>query len=216
MQLQAETHPIPKKRPRLRYSNRTKCLLCYLICFSLPVLWQAAGLWLVYPYKLAGTAPNVAQNLANAFPFLAGALDGALSGAAIPVDATPGLLRAALSFRDDVWRLCVCLCFGFAWGLTLALQLLWRFAHARPLLASRATERAVHAYRVTQGVLWLLNGLFAATVWFLGARFISGRTAWDYLVYFAAYALNALAALCCFRLAAPPVLSGRHAFFKRL
>ena len=31
-----------KGRSRLRYSNRTKVLLCYLAAFGLPVLWMLA------------------------------------------------------------------------------------------------------------------------------------------------------------------------------
>ena len=48
------------RRIRIRRTNRLKCLVCYLVCFALPVLWQFIGLWLIYPYKLAATAPNAA------------------------------------------------------------------------------------------------------------------------------------------------------------
>ena len=50
-----------KGRSRLRYSNRTKVLLCYLAAFGLPVLWMLAGLFWGYPYKLAGSAPHIAE-----------------------------------------------------------------------------------------------------------------------------------------------------------
>ncbi len=53
------------RRIRIRRTNRLKCLVCYLVCFALPVLWQFIGLWLIYPYKLAATAPNAAAALAR-------------------------------------------------------------------------------------------------------------------------------------------------------
>ena len=34
---------------RLRWSNRVKCLMCYLVCFALPLLWQAAASLWIYP-----------------------------------------------------------------------------------------------------------------------------------------------------------------------
>ena len=54
---------------RLRWSNRVKCLVCYLVCFALPLLWQAAASLWIYPLKLTGTAPNVALHLQAALPF---------------------------------------------------------------------------------------------------------------------------------------------------
>ena len=54
---------------RLRWSNRVKCLMCYLVCFALPLLWQAAASLWIYPLKLTGTAPNVALHLQAALPF---------------------------------------------------------------------------------------------------------------------------------------------------
>ena len=42
-----------KGRSRLRYSNRTKVLLCYLAAFGLPVLWMLAGLFWGYPYTIS-------------------------------------------------------------------------------------------------------------------------------------------------------------------
>ena len=56
----------------------------------------------------------------------------------------------------------------------------------------------------------------AAALWLLGVQFVQGRTGWDYVIYFCPFLLNGLVAIVCFRLAAPPVLSGKGAFFKRL
>ena len=56
------------RRSRLRYSNRTKVLLCYLAAFGLPVLWMLAGFFWGYPYKLAGSAPHIAETLLGLFP----------------------------------------------------------------------------------------------------------------------------------------------------
>ena len=60
---------------RLRWSNRVKCLMCYLVCFALPLLWQAAASLWIYPLKLTGTAPNVALHLQAALPFSPAPLD---------------------------------------------------------------------------------------------------------------------------------------------
>lgn len=75
---------------------------------------------------------------------------------------------------------------------------------------------AIRTYRLT--LLWLcaVNAAFAAVVWLAGVRWIPGRTGWDLAAYFGCYALNVLAAAAVSRLAAPPAISGRHAFFKRL
>lgn len=214
MQAEKKTGAPAVRRVRVRYTNRMKCLLCYLICFLIPPAWQAGMFALVYPYKLAGTAPDLMHNLSLAFPFFTFPTGGGAqaSAAASGTEA----LQAALSFQDGVWRAFTGLCFLCAWGLTLLAQLLWRVSYAKPVLAAKTTARAVRAYRLTQALIWLVNAWFALAVWFLGVRFIAGRTVWDYLFYFAAYVLNALAAFACFRLAAPPALSGRHAFFKRL
>ena len=215
-----EAHSITtqvERRVRTRFTNRFKCLLCYLICFSIPLLWQAAGLFFVYPYRLAGTAPSVAANVAHAVPALASALESYAQAADLSRAAgNPNALAAAIAARDAQWRAAVGGWFALAWLMTLLIQLLWRATHAKATLASRATSRAVRAYRLSFFAILLINALFAAALWLVGARFIAGRTAWDYLAYFAAYILNLIAALCCFRLAAPPVLSGKHAFFKRL
>ena len=103
-----------------------------------------------------------------------------------------------------------------AWLITLAVQLLWRAGQRSAIQPARATRRAIRTYRLT--LLWLcaVNAAFAAVVWLAGVRWIPGRTGWDLAAYFGCYALNVLAAAAVSRLAAPPAISGRHAFFKRL
>lgn len=202
-------------RLRVRYACRIKCLLCYLICFSLPLLWQLAAVGLIYPRKLAGTAPDAARGLGVLFPFLEGALRP-LALACTPVSAQPQALRAAMAAREQSWLLFVCACALLAWLLTLLLQLLWRFSHRSPVQTARATRRAIRDYRLTLVWICLLNAAFAALVWLAGAKTVAGLNLWDIAAYFGCYPLTALAALAVSRLAAPAVLSGRHAFFKRL
>ncbi len=201
---------------RIRYTNRFKCLLCYLICFSLPLLWQLVAILIIYPYKLAGTAPDVVGRLLNAFPFLRGALGALASRTAIPSGANAASLSAALAAREESWLTFLAACTLLAWLLTLLAQLLWRFLHRKPLLAARAFRSAVSAYRLTMLCVLLMNGFIAAVVWYFGLRHVAGRTPWDFCAAFGSYGLNFLAAFFASRLAAPPTLSGKHAFFKRL
>ena len=81
---------------RLRWSNRVKCLMCYLVCFALPLLWQAAASLWIYPLKLTGTAPNVALHLQAALPFSPAPLD-ALARSGEAAAATPDALRISLN-----------------------------------------------------------------------------------------------------------------------
>lgn len=208
--------PAPARRVRVRYSNRTKVFLCYLICFAVPPLWLGCGLWLVYPYRLVGSAPLIGQNLRMAFPFLDQALAPFIALSADPLDVTAQAWAEALQHRDQQWMVFLVCVFALAWLGTLIGQLVWRGTSARPLNAARSVFRAIRRYRLTMLILWLVNLAAAALVWLLGARFIQGRSLWDYLVYFTPYALNGVAALLCCRLAAPPAISGRRAFFKRL
>lgn len=204
------------RRGCVRYSNRVKVLLCYLVAFAVPPLWLLAGLFWVYPYYLAGSAPTVAANLTAAFPMLEGLLSGAVATAGDPVTLSAAAWADALNSRQQQWMFFLMAVFALAWLMTLCIQLIWRIAHAKPYQVARGTLRAIRHYRLSMLVIAFVNLAFAFAVWLLGVRFIAGRTAWDYLVYFAPYALNVVGALCCFRLAAPPVISGKHAFFKRL
>lgn len=208
--------PAAQKRAKVRYSNRVKVLLCYLCCFLWPVGWLYAAFRLVYPYRLVGSAPLIAENLVAAFPFLGKRLNTAAMLAADPLTLTAQAWRTALQSRDEQWMTFLAAAFLLAWLLSLILQLCWRGRHSGPLMAAKNTAWAIRDYRLTALVIWGVNAAMAGAVWLLGAQFIQGKTAWDYLVYFAPYALNALAAQVCSRLAAPPVLSGRHGFFKRL
>ena len=89
-----------KGRSRLRYSNRTKVLLCYLAAFGLPVLWMLAGLFWGYPYKLAGSAPHIAETLLGLFQGQA-RLATAVSAAHTSAGASPELWRQALQHREQ-------------------------------------------------------------------------------------------------------------------
>ena len=128
----------------------------------------------------------------------------------------PEALRAALFSREQSWLWFLATCALAAWLITLAVQLLWRAGQRSAIQPARAARRAIRTYRLT--LLWLcaVNAAFAAVVWLAGGRWIPGRTGWDLAAYFGCYALNVLAAAAVSRLAAPPAISGRHAFFKRL
>ena len=204
-----------KGRSRLRYSNRTKVLLCYLAAFGLPVLWMLAGLFWGYPYKLAGSAPHIAETLLGLFQGQA-RLAAAASAAQTSAGASPELWRQALQHREQQWLLFWTAVWAANWLLTLLLQLGWRIRHQKPCFAARNILRAIRDYRLTQTVIWAVNLAGGAALWLLGVQFVQGRTGWDYVIYFCPFLLNGLAAIVCFRLAAPPVLSGKGAFFKRL
>ena len=206
----------PAKRLHLRTSGGLKPLLCYLICFALPVLWQYAGLWLVYPYKLANTAPAIADTLLKLLPLRPAALEAAALSAALPTQSDPALWSQALTLRDDHWRLFVAVCFLVAWAVTLLIQLWWRIRHSKAINAAKLARRAKRSYRFNLLLIVLINAAIALLVWLCGVQHIPGRTLWDYLVYFPAFGLTVLAAMVCFRLAAPPAISGKRAFFKRL
>lgn len=206
----------PAKRLRLRTSGGLKPLLCYLICFALPLMWQYAGLFLVYPFKLANTAPAIADTLVKLLPLHLAPLEAAAAEAALPTASDPALWQAALTLRDDHWRLFVAICFLLAWAVTLIIQLWWRMRHSKAINAAKLSRRAKRTYRLNMMLIMAVNAVAALIVWLCGVQHIFGRTLWDYLVYFPAYGLNVLAAMVCFRLAAPPAISGKHAFFKRL
>lgn len=206
----------PAKRLRLRTSGGLKPLLCYLVCFALPLLWQYAGLFLVYPFKLANTAPAIAETLVKLLPVYPAPLEAAAMEAALPAVSDPALWQTALSLRDDHWRLFAAACFLAAWLVTLLIQLWWRMRHSKAINAAKLARRAKHTYRLNMLLIIAVNAAMALILWLCGVQHIFGRTLWDYLVYFPAYGLNVLAAMVCFRLAAPPAISGKHAFFKRL
>ncbi len=201
---------------RLRPSNRIKVLLCYLICFALPLLWQWAALRLVYPYKLANTAPAIADTLCALLPWVGGSLPAMAQAARLPAQSDPVQWAQVLEVRDQHWQGFLAICFLAAWLLTLLIQLWWRFRHRKGVQASRMADKARRSYRLHMLVILPVNIVTALFVYLAGVQHIPSRTLWDYLVYFPAYGLNLLAAMACFRLAAPSVISGKHAYFKRL
>ena len=158
-----------KGRSRLRYSNRTKVLLCYLAAFGLPVLWMLAGLFWGYPYKLAGSAPHIAETLLGLFQGQA-RLATAVSAAQTSAGASPELWRQALQHREQQWLLFWTAVWTVVWLLTLLLQLGWRLRHQKPCFAARNTQRAIRDYRLTQTVIWAVNlaGGTSAILWYDG------------------------------------------------
>mgnify|MGYP006976136665 CR=1 FL=1 len=203
----------------IRYSNRCKCLLCYLLAFALPLLWLAAAVWFLYPCRLAGTAPNVAANLLSLCPGLEKLLPSLTQTAqlcAVPEGLGGQAFRVALVARERVWLAFTTGCALLVWGLTLLVQLGWRARFSSAEGAASQTGRAIRSYRLRMILLAGINGLMAALVWLAGVRFIGDRGLWDVLTYFLPYPLHLLAAWLVFRLAAPAAISGRHGFFKRL
>ena len=200
-----------RHRLRLRRHRPLACLVCYVIAFALPLAWQYTALAKVYPVYLASTAPPVAESLSALFPAA-----GELIALTQPADASAQAYRAALEALEGQWFAFTALCMLCAWALTLLLQLFWRCTRRAAIQPARATQRAVRAYRVMMTGVFTVNLLMAGFLWRFGVSLIAGCTFVDYLCYFGAYALNVLAALITSRLAAPSVLSGRHAFFKRL
>ena len=210
--MQTDSGRIRRRPLRMRRSSRLACLVCYALAFGLPLLWEYAALSLLYPRKLAATAPDAAAHLLGAFPFL----EGALADIAARTAEIAAPLYQVIWAREQFWLPFLGLCAAAAWALTLLVQLWWRFMHRSPLLAARQTARAIRSYRLTMLLVWTLNAAVAALVWFFGVRYIPGRTLWDYVVSFGIFALLPCAAALTSRLAASSAISGRHAFFKRL
>lgn len=204
--MQTNAYPVRKRPLRMPSSSHVRCLLCYVLCFAVPVLWQVIALEWIYPWKLAATAPDAARHLSQAIPALSPLLPKAAEGS----------LQEMLLHREQTWHRMLWIVQLAAWGLSLLLQLGWRVSHRDPLLASRALRRAILSYRLTTLIIIAVNAAAAWCVWEYGVSHVPGRTMWDWLVCFGAYPLHPLACICVSRLAASPVISGRHAFFKRL
>ena len=201
---------------RVKYHNRTKVLLCYLLTWGLALLLPFLALKFIYPVKLAATAPELAASV-SALPFALPAAAGeAVAATAFTQGMDQSALQAAITARDLLWRYTVGGVTAVAWALSLLWQLLWRAVYLRPKQGARAAMRAVTTYRWSLSGIVLLNLLGALFVFWLGVRNVAGRTLWDYLVYFGGFALAPLAAMACFRLGAPPAISGKNAFFRRL
>lgn len=210
--LHNDANRMRKRRLRMRAGNPIACLLCYLIAFAIPLAWQYAAIRLIYPWKLASTAPDVTAHLLSVFP----ALGRWLSPVAVMTAEGTFSLRDMLAAREQVWLSVLAVCAAAAWALTLLTQLTWRFAHSSPILSARQTARAIRSYRMTMLVIWLFNAAIAAGLWVFGVQFITGRTLWDYLVSFGVFLLLPLSAAIVSRFAASPAISGKYAFFKRL
>ncbi|HNW86031.1 MAG TPA: hypothetical protein PKJ47_03745 [Candidatus Limiplasma sp.] len=201
---------------RIPTHNRTKVLLCYLLAWGVALLLPYLGLTRLYPYKLAGSAPEVSQSVLSLPLALPGTVKELLTAAQFSSDMSPAALSVAIAARDRLWRYAVAGVMALAALLSLLWQLLWRVRYRRPKQAARAAMRAVMDYHLSMAGIIALNALMALALYLLGVRWIGGRTVWDYLVYFSGFVLNPLAAMVCFRLAAPPAISGKHGFFRRL
>lgn len=202
----------PRQRKlRMRSGSGFFCLLCYAVAFAIPLLWQYTAIRLIYPWKLASTAPDLAAHLLDAFPFV-----DQLTSIAASTSEGVFPLREVLATREQVWLAALAVCALCAWLLTLLVQLLWRFTHRSPILAARQTARAIRSYRLSMLVIWGINLAAAAGLWLFGVQFIPGRTIWDYLVSFGFYLLLPLSAAFVSRFAASAAISGKHGFFKRL
>ncbi len=203
-------------RPKLKYHNRTKVFLCYALAWGIALLLPYAGLLYLYPYKLAGTAPDITVTL-SALPFLLpDSIRHVVTSSSLTAGIQGGALYSALAAREMTWRAVVATLVATGWAVGLLWQLLWRVTYRHPRQAARATLHAVHSYRWSMFGIWLVNALLALGLYTVGVRLIPNRTAWDYILYFNGFILPPLAAWVCFRLAAPPAISGKHAFFKRL
>lgn len=205
---------MPANAPRIRYHNRLKVLLCYVLAWGLALLVPYLALKYLYPYKLAGAAPDLRYALSGVA--LPQAARDALEASAIPAGAGRQALLTALNARDWVWRYAVGGVVAVAWLLSLVWQLGWRAAFMRPAEGARAALKAVRAYRWSLAGIVGLNLLGALLLYATGLQWVVGRTGWDYAVCFCGFAIIPLAAMACFRLAAPPAISGKRAFFRRL
>jgi len=204
------------KRIRVRYGNRARVLLLYLLTWSLAMMVPLAGLVWVYPYTLVGASPPLAEHVAAIAPFAKSWLEGIIREATVTEGMSAASIAGALAARDLQWRVFLAGCHLVCWFASLCIQLGWRSLYRRPLGVASAARRALRTYRITLFIVLLINGLGALLVHFLGLRFIGGKNIWDWLISMNGFGLNLAAAWLCFRLGAPPAISGKRAFFRRL
>lgn len=200
---------------RLRYHNRLKVLLIYLLALALMAA-PCLALFALYPTVLAGSAPDLTPTLASLSAALPLPGEQTLAAAAVDPGMDRSALLSALAARDRLWLATAAAFLIAAAALSLLWQLVWRAFHRRSQQTADAVLRAIAGYRRSMLGIWLINLAFAFGLYLVGVRWIAGRTAVDYLLYFSGFAVNPLAMMLCFRLAAPSTLSGRRAFFLRL
>ena len=131
---------MPSVTLRVKYHNRTKVLLCYVLAWGLALLLPLLALVYLYPYKLAGSAPELGASLLALNVPLPQALRSAL-------DSTGGgqaALGAAIAARDLVWRYVVGAAVALTWVLALLCQFLWRTGYMRPKSGARGARRYTH------------------------------------------------------------------------
>ena len=100
---------------RMHGSNRLACLICYLVAFGIPAVWEWAALSLLYPRKLVFTAPDAAGQLLKVFPVL----ERWISPVGIPGAENAFSLREMLLAREQFWLTMLALCALTAWALTV-------------------------------------------------------------------------------------------------
>ena len=77
-QPQQKTSASKPRRIRVRYSNKMKVLLLYLITWSLAILIPLAGVIWAHPLTQASNSPYIAKSVASTLPLTAGWLEGEL------------------------------------------------------------------------------------------------------------------------------------------
>jgi len=175
-----------------------------------------AGLVWIYPYTLVGTSPPLAEHVALALPFAKNWLEEIIQETTVTEGMSAVSVAGALAARDLQWRVFLAGCHLACWLASFCLQLGWRSLYRRPLRLASAARRALCTYRLTLLIVLLVNGIGALLIYFWGMRFIGGKNHWDWLISMNGFGLNLAAAWLCFRLGAPPAISGKRAFFKRL
>lgn len=204
-----------RMRLKIHFSNRLKGFLCYVFCFSIPLIWLWIGVRYVYPYRLTGTAPDVSLFINNRLSVLGSAFDAFFQKTGLLEGITEASIR--LVVKDDLyWLGYFSLLVIAAWILTLAMQLIWRACSAVPWNTAKATQRAVIRFRVMEILVAAFNVVLAVFLWQTGVCAITGKVFWDYTMYFGPFLFNMLAYIITSRLVAPAVISGKNAFFKRL
>jgi len=205
-------HTVQVRQTKTKYTNRVKVLIFYIVIWCLAIFLPVAGLVKVYPSELNSAAPAIAKHLAEAFPGSSTWLQGYIDSA----EGRNGTSQAAKQEADLQWCFFIGAVTAATWLASLFTQLCWRSFYVSPVRPARAARQAIQSYRLLLLAIILANMAASASIYGLGLRFVEGRTAWDWALSMGGLALNILAAFLSFRFAAPPSISGKHSFFKRL
>jgi len=205
-------HTVRIQQMKTKYTNRVKVLVFYIVVWFLAVFLPIAGLVKVYPSELNSAAPAIAKHLAEAFPGASSWLQGYMDSA----EGRNGTSQEAKQAADTQWCVFVGTVTAAAWLTSLFAQLCWRSFYVSPVRPARAARQAIHSYRLLLLAIILANLAASACIYGLGLRFVAGRTVWDWTLSMGGFALNIIAAFLSFRFAAPPSISGKRSFFRRL